>query len=244
MSDTGRQSAGKDYAYLLGVYICDGSVSVSDTGHHAFTLNGVVDSDFAEATAAALRNLGYNPSVNSFPARRKSQKDYQVVYCGCHELAKQMKDDTDTKQKIPEYVFDWDRELIGQVVIGMFDSEAYVAKTKAPTKQGYAVTNRYMQMGFKSTMPWHGDFLRLLAMVGVRHGKLCWEKPRKEGYRKPWYIRIKMQSFVDSGLRFNIARKQNRVDEWASVPAYATRKRNPRRSTSQTNTLSTQVAPA
>ena len=61
------------------------------------------------------------------------------------------------------------------------------------------------------------EFVRILQSVGISVGKIGIEKPLKPGYKTPMRFAIKMQSWVDSGARFNIVRKQKRVDEWAAT---------------------------
>ena len=72
-------------------------------------------------------------------------------------------------------------------------------------------------MGFKSCDVWVPDFVKILKSVGIEIGKIGIEKPRFPGYKTPIRFAIKMQSWIDSGARFNIVRKQARVDEWAAT---------------------------
>jgi hypothetical protein len=89
------------------------------------------------------------------------------------------------------------------------DSEGYVC-----LKEGRGQAH----MGFKSTDLWFGDFLRLMQSVGIVHGKIGVEQPRKPGYRVPRRVTIKMRSWVDVGAYFRIARKQECVERWAAMP--------------------------
>jgi hypothetical protein len=113
------------------------------------------------------------------------------------------------------------------------DSEGFVAENKRrpPMRRHY--------MGYKSCDKWVPDFIRILESVGVKIGKVSQEKPLKEGYKIPTRFAIKMRSWVDSGCYFNIKRKQDRVNEWASVEPYVNRN-NARRLTSETNTPDTE----
>jgi hypothetical protein len=93
------------------------------------------------------------------------------------------------------------------------DSEGFVAANSK------SQTGRRFYMGFKSCDIWVPDFIRLLQSVGIVIGKVGIEKPLKPGYKVPMRFTIKMQSWIDSGARFNISRKQKRVDEFAvTVP--------------------------
>jgi hypothetical protein len=91
------------------------------------------------------------------------------------------------------------------------DSEGYVCVRH--NRQGAT-------LGFKSTDVWFDDFLRLLRSVGIQHGKVGIEMPRKPGYRTPRRISIKLRSWVEAGAYFRISRKQERVERWAKMPRY------------------------
>lgn len=228
------QSAGKSFAYILGVYLGDGCVtrpsSRSAEHRRCFKLN-TIDLEFAEATAEALRSLTERPpSISTHPVKR-SKNDNNSLYCGCDELCHVLTTDTQSKSKIPDYVWDWPRDVKLSFIGGLMDSEGFVGANSNPT-------NRRFYMGFKCCEAWVPDFQRLLESVGIRTGKLSREEPRKPGYRAPMRFHVKMQSWVDSGARFSITRKQKRVDEWASFGAYE-RRAKPRRLTSETNTLGT-----
>ena len=229
------QSAGKSYAYILGVYLGDGCVtrpsSRSAEHRRCFKLN-TIDREFAEATARALSEMTGKGCHISTHSVRISKNDNHSLYCGCDDLCNVLTSDTQDKSIIPAYVWEWPRENKLAFIGGLMDSEGFVAANSNPT-------NRRYYMGFKCCEAWVPEFQRLLESVGIRTGKFSREAPRKPGYREPCRFHIKMQSWIDSGTRFVIDRKQKRVDEWASAGAYENRAINPRRLTSETNTLST-----
>lgn len=216
------QSAAKSYAYLLGVFLGDGCVSTQGTYSQP-----TIDKDFADTVERAFRVLTDKTVTISYSERprkdRKCSPEWRI-YCGDKELAKRFVDDTKAKQVIPEYVFGWDNELKKQFVIGLMDSEGFVgANHSDAARAGWNNTNRDFYMGYKSCDVWVPEFIKVLESVGIRLGKVSQEKPIKPWHKIPTRFTIKMQSWIDSGCRFNIARKQNRVDEWASQPAYTTR---------------------
>lgn len=204
------QSAGKTFAYLLGVYLGDGCVTTSgevapSTGRASlvFRLN-TIDRDFADATADALLALtGKRPNIRQHPVKKGS--DNHAITHACRELCEQLVADTQNKTTIPDYVFGWDDSLKREFVAGLMDSEGFVSMNQ----HGSAY------MGFKSCDSWVPDFVRILQSVGVQIGKIGVEQPRKPGYKTPMRFTVKMRSWVDSGCRFNIQRKQRRVDVWA-----------------------------
>ena len=210
------QSAGKTFAYILGVFLGDGCVSTwrdrasNRSDRLMFRLN-TIDEDFARATKAALETLSDYTVTLGCHAVSKSSKPNWTIALGDRALCERLQSDTDNKRIIPAYVFGWPRKLKLAFIVGLMDSEGYVTGSTTKTLA------RRFHMGFKSCDPWVPDFIRLLQSVGIETGKVGIEKPRFEGYKAPRRFIIRMQSWIDSGARFNIARKQNRVDEWGSV---------------------------
>lgn len=229
------QSAGKDFAYILGVYLGDGCVTRpsnrSADEKLCFKLN-TIDRDFADATKVALKQVtGLDATICEHEVK-KSSKANHALYCGCQALCDKLVEMTNAKQQIPRVVWDWPKSDKIAFIEGLMDSEGFVAANRSNP------TNRRFYMGYKSCDRWAGEFRDLMESVGIRTGKFSEEPPRKAGYKVPRRFHVKMQSWIDSGARFQIARKQNRVDEWASAGAYENRK--PRRSTSEANTPDTQ----
>lgn len=221
------QSAGKSYAYLLGVYLGDGCVTTQG-GYPVFRLNAI-DGDFVQATKEALEDLTDRPINVCVHAVKKSSKPNHSLRCGDPEICANLKEVSQDKEIIPEFVFDWPEELQMKFVEGLMDSEGYVAVNR----KWETACSRYF-MGFKSCDKWVLDFHKILTGLGVKTGEITEEKPRKPWYKVPVRFYIKMQSWVDSGLKFNIKRKQDRVDEWAAHPRYTQRAWRPRRLPSET----------
>jgi len=223
-----RQSAGKDFAYLLGVYLGDGCVT-RNGNNPVFRLN-TIDEDFAEATKRALFSItGKTARICKHDVSKSSKPNYSLQCNGINDLCHWLVENTENKTCFPQIVL---RSHKIAFIEGLMDSEGFVAANSNPT-------NRRYYMGYKSCDPWVQNFILILQSVGIRIGKVSTEKPKKAGYKQPTRFAIKIQSWIDSGAKFNIARKQNRVDEWASAGAYENRSRYPRRSTSETNTPNT-----
>jgi hypothetical protein len=136
---------------------------------------------------------------------KKGSNNFAMTHA-CRELCEKLVADTNDKTAIPAYVFGWPDDLKREFVAGLMDSEGFVSMNTAGTAY----------MGFKSCDVWFADFVRILQSVGVQIGKIGVEQPRKPGYKTPRRFTAKMQSWVDSGCRFKIQRKQRRVDAWAS----------------------------
>jgi hypothetical protein len=207
------QDAGKSFAYILGVYLGDGCVTNSwNRGRKdrpVFRLN-TIDEDFAEATKAALQQIStYAVTVGCHAVAKSSKPNWSLVH-GDRALCERLVTDTEKKRIIPSYVFGWPRDQKLAFIVGIMDSEGFVAGNSNHT-------GRRFYMGYKSCDLWVSDFVRLMQSVGIVIGKIGIEKPRFSGYKTPTRFAIKMQSWIDSGARFNIARKQRRVDEWATT---------------------------
>jgi len=207
------QDAGKSFAYILGVYLGDGCVTNAwNRGRKdrpVFRLN-TIDEDFAEATKAALQQIStFAVTVGCHAVPKSSKPNWSLVH-GDRALCERLVTDTEKKRIIPGYVFGWPRDQKLAFIVGIMDSEGFVAANSNHT-------GRRFYMGYKSCDLWVPDFVRLMQSVGIVIGKIGIEKPRFSGYKTPTRFAIKMQSWVDSGARFNIARKQLRVDEWATT---------------------------
>lgn len=220
---TNGQSAGKSFAYLLGVYLGDGCVTKGSGNRTVFRLNAI-DKDFIEATRAALSNLTDSKIlIYDYPAK-PGRKPIQHLYCFDEKLCLRLREETDNKKRLPR------TEYPIEMIAGIMDSEGFVAANSNPT-------NRRYYMGYKSCDVWVPEFIKLLQKTGVMIGKVSQENPYREHYQVPTRFTIKMQSWIDSGCYFNIQRKQQRVEKWAESGPYERRARYPRRLTSETNTL-------
>lgn len=203
------QEAGKTFAYILGVYLGDGCVTKTVRNKRIFRLN-TIDQDFAEAVKSALNDICDTNVYLTCHSVSKSSKPNWALGCQDAALCAKLVADTTNKTIIPDYVFGWPLDHKLAFIVGLMDSEGFVGANRNHT-------GRRFYMGFKSCDVWVPDFVRLLNSVGIMIGKIGVEKPRKPGYKTPRRFTIKMQSWIDSGARFNIARKQGRVDEWAAT---------------------------
>jgi hypothetical protein len=233
-----RQSAGKNFGYILGVYLGDGNLARTQP---VFRLN-TIDKDFAESAVKALDALTGSKGKVSCNSVRKNGKRYRDNYCLWYpipELYPVLFKDTKDKQRIPPYVFKWPIDVKRAFISGLMDSEGFVAM-KGRDKTTKTTTGRSFYIGYKSCDTWVPDLIKIFHSVGVKTGKVGIEKPRKAGYKTPMRFAINMQSWVDSGCRFNIGRKQDRVDIWRLTSPYSQRSKAPKL-TSETNMLSADI---
>lgn len=204
------QSAGKTWAYLLGVYLGDGCV-YNHQGKLAFRLNSI-DNDFVEATRSAIRKLSDGPlNVNGPYADKRFPKAalHWELRSGDVRLCQALREETKDKKEIPSWLFQAPKDERLAFIAGLMDSEGFCAVN---------VEKRVGLLGFKSTDVWFDDFLRITQSVGIIHGKIGTEVPRKAHYKVPRRVSFNLVSWVESGAYFTIERKQRKVAEWASLP--------------------------
>lgn len=177
-------------------------------GYPVFRLN-TIDLDFAQVTKEALASFTDRPISIHTHAVSKSSKPNHSLRCGDPLICEALKQETESKAKLPDWIFTADREQKLAIIAGLMDSEGYVC-----VKEGRGQAH----MGFKSTDLWFDDYVKLMNSAGIVTGKIGVETPRKPHYRTPRRVTIKLRSWVDAGAYFRIARKQDRVDRWASMP--------------------------
>lgn len=199
------KSAGKTWEYLTGVYLGDGCVTRNGAGRPVFRLN-TIDMDFAEATKEALQDhTRYAVGIYTHTVS-KSSKPNNSLQCNDPVICQKFVEETDGKQKLPDWIWTTDQDGRLAFIAGLMDSEGFV------TQNSHGST----YMGYKSTDVWFDDFIRVLNMAGIEIGKVGVEVPLKPHYRTPRRFTIKMEGWVKSGAYFRIARKQARVDKWAA----------------------------
>jgi len=228
MDNTWSQSAGKNYAYILGVYLGDGAVTVRTPQNVGFRL-GTIDPDFAEATKEALLAItGRTAKINKVEVKKSSKPNYDLR-CACGDFGLHLREVTQNKKNIPSFVHEWDDELKKAFVSGLMDSEGFVAEGK--TGRITLTPCRYF-MGFGCCDSWFMDFKKILESLGIQIGKVRHEKLKSGKTMQRFHIHL--NSWIKSGCRFNIKRKQDRVDAYASYEPYSLRSRYPRRLSSET----------
>jgi hypothetical protein len=221
------QSAGKSYAYLLGVYMGDGCVYYVRGRRSGRFVMSAIDGDFVDATAEALKEVVGGPVWTKW-YDTKGGRPRKTLIKTARDLCATLVADTEGKTKIPDYVFSWPKENRLAFIAGLMDSEGFVAvQNGSPTPRG-------TYMGFKACGEWVRQFVRVLEITGIRVGKVSDCPPLKAHYKVPTRFTIKMQSWIDAGGYFTIKRKQERVEAWAAFEPYTQRSRFPRRLSSET----------
>lgn len=203
------QSAGKDYAYILGVYMGDGSIFKTPDGVPKFGMTSI-DLDFCDAVAAAIRSLGGTAGING-PYRDKrfsKSRPYYMLYGFMSDTLRMIESDTQKKTQMPDTSNATDEEKKA-FIQGVLDSEGYVSE--GVRKEAPESNKRYF-MGVKFTGDWFFPFVKLMESVGLRLGVIGEETVKSGKIARRVYI--KLTSYADAGMRFNIARKQDKFDRW------------------------------
>ena len=208
------QSAGKNFAYILGVYLGDGCITRpknKPTFSYVFRLE-VFDEDFAIATKKALDELGTVAYLRkSFQTRYKQGYSF-VVETRDKELTETLQKDTRYKTIIPSYVYNWEKEDKLAFISGLMDSEGFISKRTKLLTNGLPS----FMMGIKMDYNILKQFKPLLQSVGIKTGKFTMTKPKWVTNIQTANLTINLLSWVESGGYFNIERKNSRVNQYIS----------------------------
>lgn len=193
-----RKPADKTYAYLLGCYFGDASVfKRGNTYAYSFEC---IDKEFIDKVADCLsRFINRDVRVHQ---RVGTNKYYLQV---CSKEFKVLVDDTAGCRYIPDYVYQWSEELKKEFLEGVLDSDGWVSQRSNPNG------NTRWMMGYGTTYSWTYDIKRMLQSLGVSCGKTR-EIQTKNKVQLSFTMNLK--SFIESGLKFNIVRKQKRLNNY------------------------------
>lgn len=197
------QSAGKDFAYLLGVYFGDASIVKRTENCYTFTMEAI-DRDFLERVSKELKSFT-GKNVNIFERTRKTGKGNTMYALTCSQKLtfKQFLDDTSHGKFIPDYVYSWPEENRIAFIEGVLDSDGWVSARKNP-----AGISQF-RMGYGTSYSWTLDIKTLMEGLGLICLKVTEYKTRSQ--KKMINFGITMKSFATSKLKFTSKRKQSRV---------------------------------
>lgn len=206
------QSAGKNFAYILGVYIGDGCITKPKSHPeypYVFRLE-VMDEDFAIAAKDALVSLGCKTNFRKSVQERYKQGYSFIVETRDKELTQALQFDTRYKTIIPQYVYKWDKGMKLAFIAGLMDSEGYVSKRTKPLRSGLA----NYAMGIKMDYEILKQFKPIMQSVGIITGKFSVTKPKWITNVQTATLCIRIKSWIDSGAYLHISRKTNRIEEY------------------------------
>jgi hypothetical protein len=203
--------AGKNFAYILGTYMSDACIT-KEYGWLVLRLE-VMDEDYADAFYNALIQYGAtNVKKYKIINKRYSQGYSFFVVTRDRVLIGKLVTDTNSKTKIPEYVYLWDKECKMSFISAMMDGEGYVSKRKKIMRNGLPS----YQLGIKMDFELLKQFVKLIQSIGLRVGKYTITKPKHIVNIQTASVSINLISWVESGCYFNITRKQNRINDYIS----------------------------
>jgi hypothetical protein len=197
----------KNLAYVIGVFLGDGSVGSKEK---TFCLQ-TIDRDFAEKTKKSIETLTDNQvSLVEMNRRTRAGRIVYAVYASDVKLCKLLLEKTSNKKNLPIDFITWDKVLRDELISGLLDSEGYVSMTKVHVYNDKPCFD--MKIGIGACDSWVYELHQFLLSTGVKVGKITREKI-KSGKIFAKFI-FNKKSFIDNGLYFNIFRKQQRIENY------------------------------
>lgn len=205
------------FAYLLGIYLTDGSVNVDQKKKQYRFRTRSVDKDIAENVEMEAFNLlgvrntvrECSPSKSGFSGSRKF---YEIdIYC--KDLCLFFIESTNNKKTLPEFVYRQSAEWRKEFLAGVLDGDGWCSISK--DRAGSSTTRKpswYSNIGVCGQYGTYiGGIPKLLSLHGVKNSKYIRESA---GYGNTKMIEIYINStdFVDSGMYFRCLRKKKRAE--------------------------------
>lgn len=207
-----RQSAGKNFAYVLGVYIGDGCITKpKDRSGYSYSFRlEVMDEDFAKKFQRELDSLGCKTYFHKYPQERYRQGFSFVVTTTNKDIIRTLKEDTKDKTVIPKYVSEWSKENKLAFISGIMDSEGFVSKRTKIMKNGLPS----FLIGIKMDYDILKQIKPIMQSVGIVTGKFTMTLPKWITNIQTASLSLKMRSWISSGAHFNIKRKEDKVKQY------------------------------
>lgn len=212
----------KDFAYILGVFLGDGSITSEG---YAFSLQAI-DKDFVEHTYNALKTIPILAGHTRFvEMKRKTAADKTVwaTYANSIEFCRELNRITEDRKHLPKDLDSWSKDTRHALIAGLLDSEGYVSISRDhKAEDGQRICQ--IIIGIGATDPWVNELYEFLQKNGYIVGSLVLEKLKSGKINQKFPFNKK--SFIKNGLYFTIARKQARVEEYKQMFPGSTTKRN------------------
>ena len=195
----------KELAYLLGVYLTDGSITDKN-----FNLQ-VVDKDFAEHTLMCLKVI--IPRTKACLRKRKdnggwNKQERFVIKVGMGDYADWFRQQTNNKHHLPLCIFNANDGLKRWFIAGVMDGDGWISKTRRPSPPSRINKFQY-RIGVGGVEEgWIHEFRDLLLKMHVKCNKI----ERVITKNGKWFCRFNVnpKTFFDNKLFFTIKRKQDR----------------------------------
>jgi len=209
------ENLNKELAYLLGVYLTDGSVTKFEKSWH-FTLK-TIDKDFAEFTLECIKRLkpDCHASVYFQNARKRFWPNGRISKCQdqwCvsvgfgHHWGEWFKEITGDKNHFPVLIWKSPETIKKWFIAGLIDGDGFISKIdRCDGRRQYNIGIGGVEEG------WIYELVELMNSLGVRT-----RKPERstKGRRKPMVsVRFNLDDFIDKKFFFVLSRKQDRLKE-------------------------------
>ncbi|RLF79430.1 DNA endonuclease [Thermococci archaeon] len=196
-------------AYVTGIYFGDGSVNIHSDHKYRLRLK-VVDKEFAEAFARALKEIGAKPHMGYENNITRSGRWYvESTSKSLYMFLKQPK----------EKLFEVAREYPKEFLRGFFDSEGHVYVDKNTFRSAYIAAYNYDL----DVLDFSRELLSSLSIhskirVSKRAGTLVIIRGKEYSYKSNLYelriYRIESVRKFATDIGFTIQRKQKKLNEW------------------------------
>lgn len=194
------QSAGKSYTYLLGVYFGDGSITVRG-GSYQFGFE-TIDREFLDKVLECIKELtDKEPTVGK--RNRGENRNETLYFSMCGELFEHMYKETHGKKIVPDWVVNGDSDTKKLFLQGVMDSDGYVSQRE--NMKGI----KQFRMGYVKSGIFVTLILKMMKDIGLQLSKIAIEPTKHNDF--VFRVGINMQSWVKSGMKFSIPRKNDRV---------------------------------
>lgn len=202
-----RQSAGKSFAYILGTYLSDACIT-HERNSLVLRLE-VMDKDFADHFEQSLVEYGAT-HVKTYKIENPRYKQGFSFFVISRDqvLIDRLLSDTHKKTLVPSYVKHWSKQDKLEFISAVMDGEGYVGKRSKPLANG---KNTY-GIGIKMEHALLTQIKPIMQSVGIKTGKFIMTKNIVNIQTST--LNIRMASWISSGAKFYIERKQNRVNEY------------------------------
>ena len=211
---TRSQSAGKieslEFAYVIGVYLGDGCTSKSSSGH-CFRLS-VIDKDFAEKTAKCL-SIILEKNIKVFEDKWPQTRGYKsnfVTQAHGTGFCTFIETETNHKKVIPDFIKNGTIDQKKSFIEGIMDSEGFVTIHRDPKRK----IPRY-QVGLAMCDNFVEEVVEMMKLLGVI--VLPRRTEIRYGFLPIHRYTINNKSWINSGMKFSIARKQNRLAHYLEL---------------------------
>jgi intein/homing endonuclease len=202
----------EDRGYYYGVILGDGFYEQTPSGTPPYIMLKACDKDFVEYwTGCVNRITGGNYTVGkNAPGSPKHRAAYRCKSYN-KELVAETVETTRGKTIIPNGIKTAGISVKKAFLQGLMDSEGFIRMSLSPLKAST------VSLEFACTEPWVPEVREMFGEVGILTTPVTRRKfkedPKYQKIRKDLLsFKIDILEYVDAGMKFNIKRKQDRLE--------------------------------